>query len=202
MVASYKVAIYCDSLSRGGAERVSLQLCQYFNDIGWKCDLITYRRLKNEYDCPTDIDRIILSENNASRRWKVINELRKTLIQNRYDILVIMDMPASIYGIIACIGLKMKVIVSERNDPTHFNGAAITRFLLKRTLKYAHGYVFQTNDAKKFWNRYIGNKGVIIHNPVDSYRLPNVYKGERKKVIVSVGRLTEQKKPKNIDKGL
>jgi len=53
--------------------------------------------------------------------------------------------------------------------------------------------VFQTSDAKKYYNIIDESKQIILKNPVSSEFDVEPFKGERKKVIVTAGRLSEQK---------
>ena len=87
--------------------------------------------------------------------------------------------------------MKKKLIVSERNDPNKCS------FQKKRDLLYpfAKGFVFQTQDAMNYFSESIRKKGVVIPNPV-SDKVPERYVGERRKEIVAVGRLEEQKNHK------
>ena len=89
------------------------------------------------------------------------------------------------------VGLKTKVIISERNDPAHDNISGKSKFLRWLTYRNADSYVFQTEGARQFYSKKIQKRGVIIPNPVKE-KLPyksNVNKHE----IVAVGRLMPQK---------
>ncbi|MBQ7976254.1 MAG: glycosyltransferase, partial [Clostridia bacterium] len=58
---------------------------------------------------------------------------------------------------------------------------------------FASGYVFQTKMAASFFSKKIQEKGCVIPNPLDTNKIPLPYLGERKRVIVSAGRLDNQK---------
>ena len=64
---------------------------------------------------------------------------------------------------------------------------------MKRLYKKADKIVFQTNDAMNYFSEDIRKKGIIIPNPLNPIFLNSYYEGKRKKTIVSVGRLEEQK---------
>ena len=53
--------------------------------------------------------------------------------------------------------------------------------------------IFQTEMAKSFFPDAIQKKGVVLKNPVDAQRIPEQYTGERERVIVGAGRLSQQK---------
>lgn len=189
-----KIMIFLNSLSRGGAERVSINLASYFSNNNIECVLLTTNTNKEEYDVPKNVKRLSLeSEKNY---FKKILKFRKIISAEKPDKLLIMDTPGCIYAMPAIFLKKVKAIVSERNDPKNFEGKRIVKYISRLFMKFANGYVFQTEDAKKFYKKYLKDKGIVIYNPVfmDSIPCRNNEKIEDK--IVAVGRLTNQKNHK------
>ena len=92
---------------------------------------------------------------------------------------------------IAAAGIKHRFLVSERNDPSRMSGQKIRDWSYRKADKL----IFQTDDVKKYFSDDIQRKSAVIPNPV-SNDLPEPYQGERKKRIVSVGRLQPQKNHK------
>ena len=86
--------------------------------------------------------------------------------------------------------IKIPYIVSERNDPNQ--RGKIKQFLLNKSFKKAVGCVFQTEDAFNWYSSIVKNKSIVIYNPVNLTFVPNK-DIERKKQILYVGRLNEQK---------
>jgi len=64
--------------------------------------------------------------------------------------------------------------------------------LRKIAYKRPNGFVFQTPDAQKYFNKKIQNRSRIILNPLTE-KLPEPYVGERDNRVVAVGRLEPQK---------
>lgn len=193
-----KIIIYVNSLNRGGAERVSVILAEYMKRKHVQCILVTECIRENEYNVPEGVKRISIG---ADKRkylnfFRNVLKLRKILKKEAADIMLIMDIPGCLLAIPASRGLNIKVIVSERNDPYHFPGKKIVVILSRKLMKLANGFVFQTKDAQSFYEKKLNNKGIIIYNPLENEKLPNVYLGEREKSIVSVGRLSPQKNQK------
>src|SRR5690606_19213349 len=89
-----------------------------------------------------------------------------------------------------------KTIYSERGDPTDKEYTGFKALLRSIFFRFIDGFVFQTNAAKACFPGAIQKKGVVINNPVllnyNEYPIPK----ERRKVIVNVGRLHEQKNHK------
>ena len=188
-----KVLIYNTSLSRGGAERVTVYLAEFLKKSNIECEIITERIEKNEYQVPNGIKRVVLSQKGYFSR---VRELRKIIKESCAQILLVMGVPNSIYTGPASCGLPIKVIVSERNDPRFFSGKLIVKKVSQFFMSRADGYIFQTTTARDYYSKKIARKGVIIANPLFVEALPDIYVGERRKVLVNVGRLHSQKNQK------
>lgn len=196
-----KLVIICASLSRGGAERVAVYLSKYMVDRGVETTIVTADRKENEYVPFDGVVRYSLSDelknsNKVFRLFYQSNQLRAFLKANNIDTVLIMGVPLCIFAIPGCVGTGVKVIVSERNDPKHFAGKTIVKYLSRLFMKKADGYVFQTEEAKQFYGNGLGGNTIVISNPLLLERLPNSYDGERDKCIVTAGRLNPQKNQK------
>lgn len=186
------LAIVCGSLAHGGAERVSVYLAQFMYKKGVKCSLITMNKAKIEYAVPRGVNRI----NVADLSSNIFLGLRKAYVACDADTILIMGVSNCIYAIPPLWGLGKKVVVSERNSPMNFAGRRSIRIISRRLMKYADGYVFQTEDAKKFYDLALKGRGTVIPNPLITDNMPEPYAGVREKRIVSVGRLNPQKNQK------
>lgn len=198
-----KIAILSGSLSRGGAERVTVYLAEYFNRNGVSADIITIDKAEKEYE--TCVNRICLTSerlgdnrlfNTVSRLKRLpssILKLRKYIKNNNYEALLVMGVTNCIFAIPASIGLSTKIIISERNSPEHFDGKRITKNVSRLLMKYGDGFVFQTEDAKKYYSKKLNNQGVVIYNPLFNDGFPERFLGTREHVIVTAGRLSSQK---------
>lgn len=192
-----KIGIILNALGRGGAERVSLRLAQYAVEQGIACDVITLTQIADEYEVPIGVNRITVTHNLGNKYLtlpNIIAKLHNIIRRSDPDVLLIMMTSTCIWAIPACVGLRPKVIVAERNDPIHSttNGRftkAVSYFLMR----FADGYVFQTAQQQNFYRNKLPNAGVVIPNPIDPAGLPEPYRGKRKKILVTAGRLERQK---------
>ncbi|RKJ02807.1 glycosyltransferase family 4 protein [bacterium D16-54] len=199
-----KIAFFCGSLARGGSERVSLELAKYFlHEKAITTSIITIRYDNNEYELPDGIQRFSLSDSKNVNTYfeklsfpKKIVKLRKIINQEKIDCMIVMGVPFCIYCIPACFGININLIVSERNDPTHFSGKTIVKICSRNLMKYADGFVFQTQDAFNFYSKVAHEKAVVIPNPV--FTNENCIVGDKGngQYFVNVGRLIEQKNQK------
>lgn len=184
-----KIAIFCATLERGGAERTTINLADFFVRHGVACDIITSSNPKeDEYPTPDGVVRICAG-------GKGVLKLRRAITQSRPDILIIMTTPSCIFAIPACIGMKLKTVVSERSAPKQAKIKMITKFLSHFFLRFADGFIFQTEDAKRYYDRLLHGRGTVIPNALLSDKFPELcLEGTRKKEIVSVGRLNPLKR--------
>ena len=190
-----KLTIFITTLDRGGAERVTIYLADYMVKHGAECQIVTSTVGLNEYSVPDGINRIAIS-NRRRMGLKGILKLRSKIKEFKTDVLLIMGVSNCIYAIPATFGLNVKTIVSERNDPGHFAGRQYVKHLSRFLMRFADGFVFQTQEAKDYYSKQLKNRGEVISNPLFMDHLPEPCKGERRKEIVTAGRLIEQKNHK------
>lgn len=180
-----KLLIYSAWLRRGGAERVTVRLAEYMVSHGIPCDIVTSHKSSDEYELPCGVGRICLKHLN-------IFSLRKVIAGSGADTVLVMGVPNCLYVIPACMGLNVRVAVSERNDPSHCAARPIVRVLSRSLMRFADAFVFQTQSAKDYYAKILGGRGEVIANPV----FADETAGERAHRIVSVGRLVAQKNHK------
>lgn len=88
--------------------------------------------------------------------------------------------------------MRCKVVVSERNDPNIDPTIKVFRILRRIMYPFANAFVFQTEDAKSYFDKILKNKiATVIPNPVRQ-DLP-IHVDKDSKVIVTACRLTRQK---------
>lgn len=185
-----KIIYYIPALSKGGAERVMLDLARKSADKGDKVLLVTVFKAEIEYDVPDNIQRVVLGESKEILKGKeCVKRLRNICIKENADLLVAF---LNIYhAILATAFIKTKCIISIRNNPTTTYCSTYAKLMNRWLLPFADGCVFQTKDARESFPA-LKKKSVIIANPIkDSF-----FGIERKPiegVLVSCGRLIKQK---------
>ena len=197
-----KIIIVTGDIVFGGAERISVYLANYFSEMGIETYLITPSSTKSVYKL-SNVNHISLDikkDIRSTKRYRLlIKKLRKYIININPDaILGIM----SYYGAaasIASIGLNIPVVVSERIDPQNTKGRTKLQKLFFKVVFYflINGVVFQTKEAMKYYPKLVQKKSVIIPNPIINKNIPRkIDTKEDSKIIISVGRLTDQKNHK------
>lgn len=189
-----KLILVTNELSGGGAERVMSVIANDFVKRGIEVIFLVLKKTQGEYPLDPRI-KIIYKEQNKSRDiLGQIRFVRYVMKRNPGATVLSFFTHQNLYSILASIGLKNRVIVSERNDPSHsINGKwkKIIRNVLY-SCSLCDGVVFQTYGAAKYFPKKIQMKSTIIANPLKE-GLPEKYDGVRKNTIVSFGRFEPQK---------
>ena len=196
-----KIMIHINSLGKGGAERVASLLASRFALDGIQVVVATEWTEDEEYEVDARVRRIHAglkdTEENSGRiakLWYRVKNLRKVILEEKPDVILSFCVKANYRAVQAAMGTGIPVIVSVRNDPkVDYVGkakAVMNRLFLNR----ADGCVFQTEEAKEFFDKVLQEKSRIICNPVNEKYLKADRKTPQKKVVY-VGRLVEQKNP-------
>jgi GalNAc-alpha-(1->4)-GalNAc-alpha-(1->3)-diNAcBac-PP-undecaprenol alpha-1,4-N-acetyl-D-galactosaminyltransferase len=122
---------------------------------------------------------------------KCVMKLRTLLLETRPDALLSFISESNLLTILAGIGLKTRVIVSERIQPSlHTSLPRVWRILRRVLYVLADDVVAQTRDAAQWLESHCRTSVSVIPNALRLLPEPS---DERRSVIVAVGRLTHQK---------
>lgn len=189
----YDIVFFPDALVRGGAERVTVRLSEYFISKGKKVAIVTTGKPKaNDYDIPLGVDRISVGVENKNLLKLIVGYI-KVLSTIEYGIGILMGLPHGCYIVPASILCRKKLVISERNSPANYNGKKITKILMTFFMKFGNGYIFQTEGARQYYKYKIAGKQAVISNPIDVDNIPILTERKNFKNLVSVGRLEKQK---------
>lgn len=124
-------------------------------------------------------------------------KIRKVVKQYKPDVVVSWRANAGCMAVLACLGLGVKTVFSERTDPY-----METNWMLKIATKIADlsdGGVFQTQRAMEFYKR-LAQKSIVIPNPInpDLKTTKLIPLEERNKDVAYVGRFFIQQKRQDI----
>ena len=192
-----KILFSIDSMNKGGAERVISNLSNYLIEK-YEVTIVATRNAEPQYELNKKIkyykiDKQDSNKNKLLNNYFRIKRIRSVLKIEKPDI-IISFFPNTTYRLmIAKSFLKYKTIISVRNDPNIEYNNIIKKIIVKLLYTKADGFVFQTLDAKEWFSNKIKQKATIIPNPINEEFIQAPYNKERKKEIVNVGRLYEQK---------
>lgn len=196
------IAFYIGSLSRGGAERVIVNLAEYFRDCGYCVTIVTKEQDTVEYPVPEGVTRILaditgdeISTSRMANLYRRIAKLRNIWKQIGPDYIVSFIKKNNFMAITSAAGLHIPVIVSVRSNPAREYPDKVTKLLANVLFGRAAGVVLQTQQAKGFFPKSVQKKSVVLPNSLSEQFLQDEYTGDRKKEIVWVGRMDFNKNP-------
>lgn len=201
MAEKKTIMLYINSLVKGGAERVFVQLADRFARMGYRSVLVTsFIDEKGEYDVPAGVERIAIekdriNESRLKRNYILIKELRRLCREYKPAALIACMQEPNFRAVLATRGLGIKTVVSVCNAAEKEYCGMLGHVVGKVLMPMADGCVFQTEDEKKWFPQRLQDKSRIICNQVSETFFDVNYSGERKN-IVSVGRLNPQKNQK------
>ncbi len=191
-----RLLIVMGSMEFGGAERVISLISEDFVSRGWDVTIamILYNRV--DYVLSENIRVVDLTGGNASRLRRLpgwIQSIRRLAKEYRPDCILSFAARVNVVTQIACIGLNIPIVVSERNDP-YMDGRSKGVDLLTNLLyPKAKAVVFQTKRAAGYFEKIRISNCAIIPNPITVHaRRAGVTPGR----IVTAGRLAPQKNHK------
>ena len=200
----YDSALVISDLGSGGAQKVATSLAEdlaaqdrkiaVVTLSGVECDFFTLdphiRRITLDLKSQsTNVCSALLS--NAKRVWAI----RKTLKYIAPDRVVSFIAPTNILTVAATIGLKTRLIISERNDPSRQSFGRLWDGLRVLTYRFADKVTANSEIALKTMKVYVPeDKLVLVPNglvkPKKSYI---VAQQDKEKIILNVARLYPQK---------
>ncbi len=191
-----KILFVNSCLCDGGAERVMTSVANEVAALGHEVKMILIRGEKEDnYALSDDIaleKYTYASSGKVIKYFARIRRLRREMKAGHYDYIVAFPRGIAYVVLLAALGLKEKIIVSERNDPSE----RLKSFIKSRYefMLYGKAYkiVFQTTQVMNMYPLKLRKKGVVIENPVHE-GIPVRYEGPKENVVVAVGRLSKQK---------
>lgn len=188
-----KVLFVISNISFGGAQRVVWTLTQSMNRMGVEPVVVALAHSTENYTLPADVKVIRLEQRSNRQTFSTIAKMRKVIKTENPSVVISMGITTCLFSVPAMLGLKVVHIISERNDPKHFDGKAWVGTASRALMKTGKGFVFQTEEARDFYPESIRGRGCVIPNPIMALNLPDAQPGADGKVLVTMGRLAEQK---------
>lgn len=194
------IAFYIGSLHKGGAERVFVNLAEYFQCEGYRVTMVTQYRKEDEYILPEGIARVIseIGENeitgsrvkNFCRRIKKLHLVWK---ENKPDLVLSCIGKNNFMAIVTTWGTSTRPVVSVVGEAAEEYPSRLMRVLANFLFPYASGIILQTERSRGFFANRVGEKAVILPNSLNPDFIKPRYEGNRSPQIVSVGRMDANK---------
>lgn len=143
-----------------------------------------------EYFKKNESDRLLILKY-YYKNYSTVKFIKKILLDHRIQTeFVFLNQP--IFQSLLSKNKRIKLIISERNDPNQFLNTKTTMAFIRKLYPKADEMVFQSPDAMQWYRENTSVKGRVIFNPIKP-DLPERFIGERKKKIVNFCRISSQK---------
>lgn len=173
-------------LSYSGAYKIFMWVAKALADKGHEVTVFTYMN-SDVKELPHNI-RWIQTNLEHAGMWKSVVEARRQMKKWDADVSISFLLDANIINTLACMGIKTKSVICERNDPfkPHYHKLKLTKALFR----FADGAIFQLPKVAEYYSMVKGPT-TIIPNPVPpaSEKVDLRPFDERDNMIVSLGRL-------------
>ena len=159
-MANKKIVFFLGSMNRGGAERVISILSRDYAEKGWDTDICALIFNSVEYELAPSTNFHDFTGGQGSRILRLpfwLKNIRQYVERSNPDVIVSFAARINVIVQIACIGLKKKIVISERNDPKCDGRGFLTRVCTTLLYPSASAIVFQTERVKSSFNRKIQN---------------------------------------------
>lgn len=194
------IAMLIGALTKGGSERVLVNLADYLVKNGHQVTMVTQYMKENEYPLNEKVNRVISDITqqettgsrlvNFKRRFCKLREIWK---REKPDVILSFIGKNNMMAILTSRFLKIPVAVSVRGEPSEEYYNFVMRFLARHLFVMADRVILQTRRCFEFFPKKVREKAVILKNPVSDSFFRKRYEGEREKVIAAVGRIDDNK---------
>ena len=196
------IAFYIGSLHKGGAERVFVNLAEFFLSEGYRVTMVTQYRYpdKEEYLLPSEIKRVIsdlnsdeLSNSRIVNFYRRVCKLHRIWKSEQPDMVLACIGKNNFMTVVTTMFTSTRSVVSVVGEAKEEYPGKLMRGLANFLFPLADGIVLQTERSKFFFNKKIQRKAVILPNSLNPAFIKPRYEGIRDKRIVAVGRLDANK---------
>ncbi|PSB09470.1 glycosyltransferase family 4 protein [Pleurocapsa sp. CCALA 161] len=205
-----KITLVISSLSCGGAERVLVSMAQGLIQRRHEVTVVTLSGKNDDfyefYELPAGCSRLALGVLSQSAEpleaiksnLKRIRVLRRAVQSSTPDVVISFLRITNITAILALLGTKYPLIVTEHNDPKVFSYGMLWETLRRLTYPFCSCLVSVSQGVDLGFASLPKNKRAVIYNPImvkddgQTDELPKEV-NLQKNWLVSMGRLEQQK---------
>jgi GalNAc-alpha-(1->4)-GalNAc-alpha-(1->3)-diNAcBac-PP-undecaprenol alpha-1,4-N-acetyl-D-galactosaminyltransferase len=199
-----RIVFLTSSLGSGGAERVATTLCNAWSDRGDEVILIpTYSGGGTPfYDIARNVELVYLAEIVGVKRKNILSfsqriiALRKLIKQKAPDVIISFLPNVNVAAILSTVLLKAPLIISERRDPGSQPCSLFWELACRLSYRFADMLTVQTASVVSSVGQfYSGLRRVrSVPNPLPvGVETQCRQDSNRRKVLLSLGRLSEEK---------
>lgn len=151
------IAMLIGALTKGGAERVMVNLAGYFADKGYRVTMVTQYQKKNEYPLNKKVKRVIsdITDDevtgsrliNFLRRFKKLRNIWKS---EQPDVILSFIGKNNMMAVLTSLFLGIPVAVSVRADPEQEYYNSWMKFMARHLFAWAGGVVCRPDGVLTF----------------------------------------------------
>ena len=165
------ICLFIGTLKAGGAERVTVWLASELYRRGYDVVVLTHSKPETDFfTLPDGIARetVGFDEGRDSLPGKLMinlrrcSQVRKALRKHRVTALLAMMPHESVMAVVSSFGLRMRVVISERNAPWHRQQDKIWTTLRRIVYRFSDVQVAQTQPIADWLRKETGSQGVVI----------------------------------------
>jgi len=199
-----KIIFITPYIVAGGSERVMTSLANEISNMGYEVVFVTFDTASSFYPLSSKVKRIGMGlvTDGMSKSKKLIRlisleikrykMLKKILINENPDVVVSFLFMSNIISTLCCRQVGIPIILSERNDPARYS--KMKSVIMKLVYAQANGFVSQSRFMQEYAEVEYKVKHIkTIPNPLADNQYTSQPYSKKKKIILSVGRLIEQK---------
>ncbi|WP_195921505.1 MULTISPECIES: glycosyltransferase family 4 protein [Erysipelotrichales] len=189
-----RIVFFDGTLMQGGAERVISILSKSMIKEKYNVTILLYYNEEIFYKLDPNVKVVSVFKNTGSDNILINIKWIRQFLKSNADIILSFLAPFNMLAIAADFGLKIPIIVADRNDPRKIPSSFLLRKARDFLYLLADGVVIQTTHNRDYFSKYIQRKSAVIYNPISLNDKKGIAtKTVKKKRIVSVGRLMKQK---------
>ncbi|WPC32134.1 glycosyltransferase family 4 protein [Acinetobacter towneri] len=186
----------------GGTERVATSIANQLLKENFNIFILSFYEGLNPFFKLEDgvlIDNLYPNKKSFFNSFfNMVIKIRKYIIKNKIDTLIVVDSISCIFTVPALIGLKVNHICWEQFNYNVNLGVVYRKWGRILAAKYCNYIVTLTERDKVLWKKNIGKekiraKIITIPNSNPYINLDNLSSYKRTKTVLAVGRLTHQK---------
>lgn len=185
----------------GGTERVTTSVANNLYKKGFDISIISFYEGLNPFFKLEDgilVDNLYKNKKSYLKFFfGIVSKIRKYIVNNKIDTLIVVDSISCIFTVPALIGLKVNHICWEQFNYNVDLGIVYRKWGRLLATKYCNYIVTLTEKDKSLWQKHIGKEKIraqIITIPNSNpYENLKCLSNSRNKTVLAVGRLTDQK---------
>ncbi len=196
------ICFYIGSLHKGGAERVFVNLAEYFQEKGYRVTMVTQYQFgqDEEYVLPKGVRRILsdltdeeLSNSRLVNFCRRVRKLHRIWKNEKPNLVLSCIGKNNFMTIVTTMFTKTRSVVSVVGEAKEEYPGRMMRMLANLLFPFADGIILQTERSRYFFHKKIRRRAVILPNSLNPDFIKPRYEGKRDQRIVAVGRMDANK---------